>query len=403
MPKMLVFIQMKILINGYYKFLPGKESTFSGPRNLLELFLKYLDTNGHTFTALVLRGKKIKDEEVELERVPAGKNSWLVATLRLNTPDVSGAKEPGTPASLEGPMQRITKIIAAEKPDIVFINGMSISNWFIIKAAETLKIPVIVNHLGLWFKEIIEYGATPAGQEIMREMEKDLVRLSSKNIFLSKLSFREFNEHLIEIPKDKINFIPNPVDEIYLDGAIEVSRELPLKIGIVARWDPIKNHKAVLQLAKAAQEQNLPWEFYSVTTIHKEYSWSKDIEKEYAQYIHILPPMIPSELKKFYQNMNILILPSNFDVSPTVVMEAIMQKRMTLISSMVGLIDTYKENDASDFVVDFSNTNNVINAIQKHGYTEPPKKLFDYIKKHYQGKYVYNKYVELAKSLIKQP
>src|SRR3990167_4763102 len=133
---------MKILINGYAKFLPGKESTFSGPRNLLETFLRYLEDHHHTYTAFVLKGKKIKDDKVEFERVPIGKSSWLIMTLRLNTPDVFEAKEPGIPESLEGPLQRITKAIEAEKPDLVFINGMSISNWFIIKAAQTLKIPV---------------------------------------------------------------------------------------------------------------------------------------------------------------------------------------------------------------------------------------------------------------------
>jgi len=279
---------------------------------------------------------------------------------------------------------------------------MSIANWFIIKAAYELEIPLIVNHLGLWFKEITSYGGSPAGLKIMREMEKDSSRLASKNIFLSKLSYKEFNKGLIKVPKNKYELVFNPVDNVYTKGRItkQVKRN-NIKIGIVARWDPIKNHKAILKLVKEAKKQRLPWEFYSVTTLHKKYSWSKDIKDEYEKNINIVRPMTPDNLKKFYEEMNILLLPSHFDVSPTVVMEAMFRNRTTLISSTVGLANTYQENGGSDLIVNFSKPKEVIKKIKKEAYKNPPKKLVKFIKSNYQGKNVYPKYLNIIKSLIK--
>jgi len=393
---------MKILINGYYNFLPKSKATFSGPRNLLESFLVYLDKEGYAYTCLVLMGKKNKDAKVTKKRIKVGKSSWLVTKLRLNTPDVFGAKKPSIPKSLDGPLFRIKKVITAEKPDLVFINGMSIANWFIIKAAYELEIPLIVNHLGLWFKEITSYGGSPAGLKIMREMEKDSSRLASKNIFLSKLSYKEFNKGLIKVPKNKYELVFNPVDNVYTKGRItKPVKRNNIKIGIVARWDPIKNHKAILKLVKEAKKQRLPWEFYSVTTLHKKYSWSKDIKDEYEKNINIVRPMTPDNLKKFYEEMNILLLPSHFDVSPTVVMEAMFRNRTTLISSTVGLANTYQENGGSDLIVNFSKPKEVIKKIKKEAYKNPPKKLVKFIKSNYQGKNVYPKYLNIIKSLIK--
>jgi glycosyltransferase involved in cell wall biosynthesis len=205
------------------------------------------------------------------------------------------------------------------------------------------------------------------------------------------------------VPQKKVAFVPNPVDEVYFQRSKKhASSTQKIKIGIVARWDPIKNHEAVLQLAKEVEKQGLPWEFYSVTTIHKGYPWYKDMEQEYPKYIKVLQPMVPAQLKKFYQDMDILILPSRFDVSPTVVMEAMMQHRTTLISSSVGLVDVYRDCGASDLVVNFKHPSTVISAIQKYAKKDPPARLYRYVKKHYNGESVYRAYMKIARSLTTQ-
>src|SRR5689334_13908221 len=102
---------MKILINGYYNFSPKGEEGFSGPRNFIQNFLDYVADTKHTYTVIVLRGKKKKDRTAEIERLTVGDSSWLITTLRLNTPDVFNATSSKIPASLERPLSIITNIM----------------------------------------------------------------------------------------------------------------------------------------------------------------------------------------------------------------------------------------------------------------------------------------------------
>lgn len=393
---------MKILINGFYNFLPKGEETFSGPRNFLQNFLDYIAGTEHTYTALVLRGKKKKDAKYELERVPVGKSSWLVATLRLNTPDVFNATTSRVPASLEQPLKIITGIMAQEKPDVVFLKGMSITNWFLLKAAKRLGIPVIVNHLGLWYKEIVSYNnSTPAGIKIMMNMEKDLSRLADKEIFLTKLSLRHYSKQLIKPNPSKVEIIPLSYDPIYPNKQLPAfKKHKTLKIGVVGRWDPIKNLRAILSLAKEIKAQALHWEIYSVTTIHKQYPWNKDIVEEYPKFIHVLPPMSPRELKAFYKEMDFMLLPSVFDVSPSVVMEAVLQNRATLISPTVGWVDAYRETGNADLIIDFKNPKKVIERMKKLIGKPPRRALIRRITTQHKPEVVFHRYLKLAQSLI---
>lgn len=393
---------MKILINGFYNFLPKGEETFSGPRNFLQNFLDYIGTTEHTYTALVLRGKKKKDARYETERVEVGKSSWLVATLRLNTPDVFNATSSRVPASLEQPLKIITKIMAEEKPDVVFLKGMSITNWFLLKAAKRLGIPVISNHLGLWYKEIVSYNnSTPGGIKMMMNMEKDLSRLGDKEIFLTKLSFRHYSRQLIKPTPSKVEIIPLSYDPIYLNKTLPgFKKRKVLKIGVVGRWDPIKNLRAILTLAKEIKSQGLDWQIYSVTTIHKQYPWDRDIVEEYPKFVTVMPPMSPAELKKFYKDMDLMLLPSVFDVSPSVVMEALLQNRATLISATVGWVDAYRETGSANLIIDFKNPKKVTERIKTLIGKPPRRALISRIMAQHKPEVVFRRYLALAQSLI---
>ncbi len=395
---------MKILINGYYRQLPKGESTFSGPRNFVAEFLRHLEKTPHQYTAIVLRGKKQNNAHYTTKRFNVGKkNSWLTATLRLNTNDVFNATKPKIPQSTEQPKKILQTIIKKENPDVVILLGMSISNWYLLQAARELHLPIIVNHLGLWYKEITGYNnAGKAGIAIMNEMERDMSRYCTKEIFLTELSYRHLHRQLTPVSKQKYTLLPLPYDPNFVNATLpKLPKSKTIHVGIVARWDPIKNHEAVLALAKLAKKQGRDIKFYAVTSIRGDYPWYQSMREEYPNYIEIVAPMTPKDLKKFYQKMDVFILPSRFDVSPGVVLEAALQNRMTIISPTVGWVDAYKKNGLSNYVQSFKNKGRTLDLIEAIGKTPPPKSWITYLLKTHEPKLIFKQYLNLAENAIK--
>ncbi len=396
---------MKILINGYLKQLPKGQEAFSGPRNFVGTFLDYLDKSNFEYTCLVVQGKKVNDNKISKKRLSSSKNnSWLIAKLRLNTNDIFFAKKPGIPRSLLQPLENFKKIITQEKPDVVIVQGMSISNWYIARAAHELGIPVVSSHLGLWYKEISNYqNATKGGIAIMNEMERDLTRFSTRELFLTELSYQHYNRQLIKVPKKQLRFLPLPYDPVFLNKTLpSMPPSKVIKVGTVGRWDPIKNHEAILKLAQEAKRQNLPIEFYAVTTIHKEYPWSREIRDTYPEYVHVLPPMTPKELKKFYQDMHVLILPSHFDVSPTVVIEAALQNRYTIISPNVGWVTIYKKLGLSHLITSFANPAKTLALITQVTQKAPTKAYVNYYKDMHKPERAFKLYLDFLKEAYQE-
>ncbi len=126
----------------------------------------------------------------------------------------------------------------------------------------------------------------------------------------------------------------------------------------------------------------------------------ESIEKEYVKYVHVFPFMSPKQLKEFYKKMDLLILPSHFDVSPTVVMEGLLQGKGTLISPNVGWVSVYNNYGSRKWITGFNHQKIVIKKIKKLLREAPPEKLIEYIKKQHEPLGIFRKYLDLFSSLI---
>jgi glycosyltransferase involved in cell wall biosynthesis len=62
--------------------------------------------------------------------------------------------------------------------------------------------------------------------------------------------------------------------------------------------------------------------------------------------------MSPDLLKQFYQEQDVLIVPSRFDVSPTVVLEALTQGIPVIISKNTGWVDVFKQFGLGSMIID---------------------------------------------------
>lgn len=358
---------MKILSNDYFSNIPGKKQVFSGgPKNFAGVISKHMKGNGYAWVSVVHRYGDTGG--VHAEHIVENKKHewWVVETAETYMQNEFTNPKEYKPLAKTGSLLvgTLEEILDREKPDLVFINGLSAFVWALLVAAAHKKIPVVVQHAGIMTFEVANYAHrfSKAGLRTLYGIEKDFARKATVNIFLNNYSKKIFEEEVLKTKKGAALIIPLPC---------EAPQHIPKKtkkttgnveIGVVARWDKIKNHKAILDLAEYARSQGAPWRISVVTQI-PDTNIQAEFKDAYRKNIRILPPRSLQALRTFYRSMDIMLLPSTFDVSPHVVLEAAFEGVPTVISPQVGYAPFFRRNGASEFVVGFKNTAKAYNQI----------------------------------------
>lgn len=376
---------MKILSNGYNSNCPNiKINSSGGTATFEKIFLEQIKKTKNKWVSVFNNFSKT-NPKYKIEFKEKNITWWSVSFKKdyLNKIIKTKKRKIKKEEELSDLILVFEKLLKKESPDIVLLNGVSIFIWCLFKAASNLNIKTVIQHAGIWHFELDNYAKyfSKKGLELMKEMEKDISINSSANIFLNKTSQNVFLDKVIKINKNKLNIIPLPIPmEKYKNINKENITNNILKIGMVGRWDIIKNHEAFLNIAMLSNKLNLSWEFYSVTTIPETKNKIK-LKNNYKKYIKILPPMDKNKLNNFYSEMDLMILPSHFDVSPHVVIEAAVLNTPTLISKGVGHVDIIKKFNNNDFIIDFSDPNKVIDRINKIKNKKYSKELIEEFKK----------------------
>lgn len=200
----------------------------------------------------------------------------------------------------------------------------------------------------------------------------------------------------------KTSVIPLPI-EIDKFKKISLDTKKIFEIGIVARWDRIKNHSAVYRLAKYIKDNNLNYHINVVTKWDP--SYHTDFKDKYQDIVTIVPPMSPKDLKSFYKSQDIVLIPSRFDVSPTVLMEAILQGKPVVISNNVGWVSDYKNFGISDLVFNYTDSGEKIYqkieklVLSKNKYLTKFNLLQKKIIASHSNEKVFEEYYKLFKSI----
>jgi glycosyltransferase involved in cell wall biosynthesis len=390
---------MKILFNGYKTENKGHKLHHGGVRNFTNNLANYLATTKHQCVSLIISGKKKKDNKYRLKITKSGHIETYDLNLRINSADVFSTTKAQMPVSVKQPIKTIAQILTQAAPDVILLNGFGLSNWLILKAAHQAGIPVVACHHGIWHKEIGFLPNKPrrATLNLLKKMERDITQLSSREIFLNDFSFQEYCKIVTKVPSHKAIIIPLPYNPIFLNSSLKhkTSKVKQKKIGFVGRWDPIKNPEAVLELAKQSSQKKLPWKFHAVVKMYADYQQIAKHQQEFINRINVIDQLAPQKLKQFYRKMDILVLPSRFDVSPTVVLEAALQGVGTAISPNVGWIKDYKKFGANDWIIDYSNIPNVLIKLEKLLNKKFPTKLAQHLKTTHHPKHIFKRYLQL--------
>lgn len=394
---------MKIFSNDYQANLPtNKWPTKGGPARFSRLFSDMLTSRGHEWVGLV---ENYEGDEINTTLID-GKNNkkWWVIFLpkdyiSKNFTRAERYKDPTVTGEIL--INKIKEIIIQEQPDIVFINGSSCFAWAYLAAAHNAKIPIVALHAGIWGIEIDLYSDffTKNGIKILKKMERDFATLPTINVFLNETSKDYFIKNIYKIPKSKIEIIPLPCESSSINTKKKDKKKKSIvNVGIVARWDRIKNHKAFLDIANEAVSQNKKWKFFSVTSI-PETNTNKEFKESYKKTIEVVAPMDQKSLRKFYRKMDIMILPSKFDVSPHVVLEAALEGVPTFISKNVGYAKMFTKNGLKDFIIDFSVTKKALKKIDSIINKRYPARFTKVLKETHNPKTIINKFEKLFKKI----
>ncbi|MEI6510450.1 MAG: glycosyltransferase family 4 protein [Candidatus Uhrbacteria bacterium] len=300
----------------------------------------------------------------------------------------------------------ISGFVRRMRPDVVFLNGFDIHAWMILLAASREGIPVVAQHAGIARIEFMLYRHlyTRAGMAMMLEMERDIVKHATTEIFLNAYSRDTFASVVAPVPSRQATVIPLPFLGAFdakrsVRARTTLAREDRLTVGCVARWDRIKNHKALYAVAKEAKRLGLPWTFRAVTRI-PDTAFDRRFKDSYRKLIDVVDPMRQTELPAFYRSIDLMVLPSVFDVSPTVVMEAALEGKLTLISPGVGWNSEYRACGMEEWIVDFSDPSSVVRRLLELSKKRPPARFANMVRTKHAPAAVFERFLKTLFSEI---
>jgi glycosyltransferase involved in cell wall biosynthesis len=397
---------MRILFNCPAELIEAKNKKYSGGiPHFTEMFIQNARKSKHEYIALVFERGSKDVNKFKYRIVKKDNITWVIVNLWIHTLEIVALEDGTATEATKKTMSKLSELVMAQKPDLFFMNGLVALHYLVFLYAHKHRVPIVTIHHGLWFKELEEVKKFINKKSIRmrREIEANLAKYSAVNIFLSDSSLREYESALVKVPKKQVRILPSPYNEIFNNLKYpENKNKEPIKIGMVARWDKIKNHEAILELAKESKKRGLPWKFYTITQMAKSYPPYDALRDEYIKHIEVLPVTDPVGLKKFYQSMNIIVMPSRFETFSGVTMEALLQNKPVLISPAIPWAKIYKKHKLSKWIIDFKDPGKVIKLIQQNTNSTPPPKLLKYIVKTFNPKQVFKQYLKIFET-TKQP
>lgn len=401
---------MIILSNGFTTNMPNSEEVSQGgPANFARLFSASVVSDARNkWIGVVFQTSN--SDNVRLKKIFSfSQKEYLKMYIpRKALKQILQAKKSVNPEKIfDVSITRLTNFIKKNKPDVIFLNGFGIFNWVILKAGQRAGVPVIIQHAGILTKEVRlhKHLYSKAGLKVMERMEKDSTNLTDAEIFLNTWSRDYYKKHVAKRYDDNAVVIPLPFDFSAFNNTPKDQKKSIIKnpkgylsIGTIARWDKIKNHKAILALARAAKSQGLAWKFYAVAKIPELHP----LKKDYKKNVTVFPSLDRIGISDFCRSMDLLILPSIFDVSPTVVLEAIATDTPVAISDHVGYVNKFIECGAKKWIVDFNNPDKALRRIKSLARKPMPQMLRREIAEDHNYVKIFSAYINLFEKVISE-
>ncbi|MDB5254665.1 MAG: glycosyl transferase group 1 [Candidatus Nomurabacteria bacterium] len=342
---------IRILFNDNRNNYPGSTHTpQGGPEIFSALFTSYFKDTPHHLTSVFFLNSIFLDAIASRKILSKKQHDYVELSYPRKTLNASYKEEYTKKEYLEflAPwFEEMEKIFDAAKPDVVFLNGYALTNYFLFAVAKKRGIPVCMQHAGIWKEEIMTASGSAFSSSIRKifiSLEKDLTRYTTHHIFLNEHSKDRFlsahNLTAADLHAVSVIPLPIPVPKVVRPVTLKKKASKPIAIGAVSRWDAIKNHSAILRLAEYIAENNIPATVSVVTNPFN--GIASEFRDRYTKHVQVIAPMSSAKLVTFYRTCDVLILPSKFETLGGVVMEALIQGVPTVISDQTGWVREYQ-------------------------------------------------------------
>ncbi|MDP3985684.1 MAG: glycosyltransferase family 4 protein [bacterium] len=397
--------KLRILVPLSKDFFASSDTAYTGAQHFSKLFLNYFDRSQHTIIGIGLKPPPLA---VGVScRVVSRKQGqdWLWLSLLLSTREILNAAAGKPNQETKTIIRRIKEQFIALQPDLFCLNGQSALTLLFALAARDAKIPIVTIHHGIWSIEAEAHPLLAKRTDLIDlrvAAEAELIRISKKNIFLPQHSGRTFEKQVCRVPAVKRVVLPLPYNDIFAKKNPNPPPHPSSRkhIGLIARWDPIKNHEAYLALAREVSRQKLPWTLHAATTPFAAVTALRHLLEPYRAIIRITEHIPPAKLLNFYRRMDAIVVPSHYETFCGVAMEALLQQIPTLVSPGVGMSDALRTCGLERWIISFNSAPAVVKHLQKAFSDAVPKSTREFLLRENASKKIFKQYENIFQTLV---
>lgn len=248
-------------------------------------------------------------------------------------------------------------IILKEKPDLVLLNGTYYLPWCLYLAAKRAGVKTAVHYHGCLTKETEHFAEHQ--RIIFHEMEKMFFSDDNKYIFPSQMAKDTVTGEVFKKEIKHFRILPNPIP-LHFFKAIKGKRKSK-RIGSVGRWTYVKNPHFVEKFALYNARQIKNFTIHIVTDIGA----IARLPLRILDIVKVTKPMDNHKLPDFYSKMDLIICPSHFETYGNVAQEAVASGTPALITSTMGVAETFRHFGLDRWIIDFSTPARAAKAMEK--------------------------------------
>lgn len=380
---------MKILTNVQTNPLGGIGQTFSN-------FVNYVESNSKKKVKIVgveicgepnaCEGGIYKEDKKNFELLKVNKKCKVFADVLKDSESVEDIKN-----SYQELIDTYKEVIKKEKPDVILVNGTYFVPWCLFMAGSNKNNQSMVLHYhGILTKETEHMDEKP--RKLVNEMEKTFDNDRLFYVFPSELAKETVENEVFGHKICQGAVLPNPVPEHFFDIKKGGSAK---NVGLVSRWSNIKNPNFVKKLVRYNHKRGDLFRINVVTDTKK----AKNDVGDLYNFVKLIKPMNNQRLAKFYGNMGVVLSPSFFETYGNVAQEAVACGTPALVSSNMGVAETFKKLGLKDWVVDFRSTAQVYKKVGEINRQEVSGKVRDRMKQVFTPDKINGKLLNILKKI----
>jgi glycosyltransferase involved in cell wall biosynthesis len=378
---------MKILTN-------IQTSQVAGITQTLSSFINFVSSDKKNKTNIV--GVDIlPNHSGEPAIVKKTEGAYSLISAYLNTPHIiETIKKADSIETLKGiytpVIETYALLIKSEQPDLILINGTYYMPWCLLQAAQMLGVPTVLHYHGSLTKETEHWQGK--ARELFKAMEKDFDADNLAYVFPSSLAKDVVEKEVFGHAIKKFTVLPNPVPLHFFEAKPKRGKK---HVGIVGRWTRIKNTKFSKMLARYNLSKGGELKLHVVSDLKRN---SPD-RNDFGSMMHFRNPMSPEKLSSFYSQMGVILSPSFFETYGNVAKEAVASGTPALVSSNMGVAETFSSLGLKDWIIDFNSPKAVYDRIKEMNGERVPEHIRDEMKEHFSPKVIHAKLLTICKSM----